>query len=120
MAKSKGNFLLLMKIAIPGVVGWMLFITSSSSVDGTHPVRFVFAFRLPSWGGGGIWFIHFGATEKDLGYFGLWDCSPFLHRHTNVDKRDSGIAVHSYTGIQMWIKGTLGLQSIPTQAYKCG
>ena len=40
-------------------------------------------------------FIHFGATEKDLQYLGLWDCNPFLHRHTNVDQLDSGIAVHS-------------------------
>ena len=24
-------------------------------------------------------FIHFCATEKDLGYLGLWDCSPSLH-----------------------------------------
>ena len=38
------------------------------------------------------WFIHFGATEKDLGFLGLWDCSPFPHRHTNVDSR---IAVYS-------------------------
>ena len=30
-----------------------------------------------------------------LGYPGLWDCSPFLHRHTNVEQLDSGIAVHS-------------------------
>ena len=25
----------------------------------------------------GLWFIQFGATTKDLGYLGLWDCSPF-------------------------------------------
>ena len=49
-----------------------------------------------------------------------WDCSPSLHRHTHVDQLDSGIAVHSYTGIHMWISWTLGLQSIPTQAYTCG
>ena len=36
-----------------------------------------------------------------------------------MDELDSGIAVHSYTGIQMWMSWTLGLQSIPTQAYKC-
>ena len=29
---------------------------------------------------------------KGLGYLGLWDCSPILHRHTNVDHLDSGIA----------------------------
>ena len=46
-------------------------------------------------GGGGLWFIHFGATEKDLGYFGLLDCRPFLHRHTNVDELGYGIAVQS-------------------------
>ena len=45
--------------------------------------------------GGGSCFSHFGATEKDLGYLGVWDCSPFLHRHTNVDQSHSGIAVHS-------------------------
>ena len=30
-----------------------------------------------------------------FGYLGLWDCSPFLHRHGNVDQWDSGIAVYS-------------------------
>ena len=40
---------------------------------------------------------------KGLGYLGLWDCSPILHRHTNVDHLDCGIAVQSYAGIQMWI-----------------
>ena len=39
--------------------------------------------------------IHFGATEKDLGHLGLYDCSPFPHKHTNADQLDSGIAVHS-------------------------
>ena len=37
--------------------------------------------------------------QISLGYLGLWDCSPFLHRHANVDQLDSGIAVHS-TGMQ--------------------
>ena len=32
---------------------------------------------------------------KGLGYLGLWDCSPILHRHTNVDHLDCGIAVQS-------------------------
>ena len=36
----------------------------------------------------------------------------FLHKHTNVEHSDSGIAVHPYTGIHMWISWTLGLQSI--------
>ena len=31
---------------------------------------------------------------KNQVYLGLWDCIPFLHRHTNVDQLDSGIAVH--------------------------
>ena len=44
---------------------------------------------------GVLCFIHFGAIEKDLGYLRLWDCSPFLHRHANVDQLDSGTAVHS-------------------------
>ena len=43
----------------------------------------------------GLCFIHFGAIEKHVGYLGLWDCSPFLHRHTNADQLDSGIVVHS-------------------------
>ena len=29
-----------------------------------------------------------------------------------MDELDSGIAVHSYTGTQMWMSWTLGLQSI--------
>ena len=36
---------------------------------------------------------------KGLGYLGLWDCSPILHRHTNVDHLDCGIAVQSYSAI---------------------
>ena len=54
--------------------------------------------RLFFWRGApflGFGFIHFGASENNLGYLGLWDCSPYLHRHTNVDQLDSGIAVHS-------------------------
>ena len=47
-----------------------------------------------------------------LGYPGLWDCSPFLQRHTNVKQLDSGIAVHSYKGMHMWISWTPQLQSI--------
>ena len=47
-----------------------------------------------------------------LGYSGPWNCSPFLHRHTNVEQLDSGIAVHPGTGIHMWIGWSLGLQSI--------
>ena len=39
----------------------------------------VFGLLLP-----GFCFIHFDATEMDLGYPGLWGCRPFLHRHTNV------------------------------------
>ena len=42
-----------------------------------------------------FWLIHFVATARDRAYLGLWDCSPFLHRHANVDQLDSGIAVHS-------------------------
>ena len=34
-----------------------------------------------------------------------------------LDTLDSGIAVHPYTGIQMWISWTLGLQSI-AQIYR--
>ena len=47
-----------------------------------------------------------------LGYPGLWDCSPSLRRHTNMEQLDSRIAVHPYIGIQRWIGWTLGLQSI--------
>ena len=54
------------------------------------------------------------------GPVGLWDCSPSLRRHTNVDQLDYGIAVHPYAGIQMRTSWTMGLQFIPTQAYKCG
>ena len=43
---------------------------------------------------------------------GLWDCSPFLHKHTNVEQLDSGIVVHPYTGIHMCSNWTLGLRSI--------
>ena len=39
----------------------------------------------------GISLIYFVATARDSG---LWDCNPFLYRHTNVDQLDSGIAVH--------------------------
>ena len=41
----------------------------------------------------GLCFIHFGASEKDLGYLGIWDCSPYLHKHTNEDQLDFGTAV---------------------------
>ena len=51
-------------------------------------LRFFFAF----WGLG---LIHFVATARNHAYLGLWDCSPFLHRHTNIHQLDSGIAVHS-------------------------
>ena len=44
--------------------------------------------------------------------------NPFLRRAWGT--LDSGIAVQSYTGIQMLIIWTVGLQSNPTQAYKCG
>ena len=30
-----------------------------------------------------------------LGYRGLWDCNPSSHKHTNVDRLDRGIVVHS-------------------------
>ena len=93
MAKSKGNFLLLMKTPIPGVAEWMLFTLGSSSVDASDPGHFLclgllcvgggggwhkasVLACLPLKRGGGIWLIHFGATEKDLGYFGLWDSIP--------------------------------------------
>ena len=56
---------------------------------------FAFVFVLGRFlrGGGGC-FIHFSASEKDLGSLGLWDCSPYLHKRTNMDQLDSGIAVH--------------------------
>ena len=44
--------------------------------------------------GGVLWFIDFDATAKELGHFGQWDCSPLLHRHTNVDQLGSEAAVH--------------------------
>ena len=52
---------------------------------------FFFAFVFAFWG---LVLIHFVATARDRAYLGLWDCSPFLHRHKNVDQLDSGIAVH--------------------------
>ena len=45
-------------------------------------IVFFFAF----WGLG---LIHFVATARDRAYLGLWDCSPFLQRHTNVDQLHS-------------------------------
>ena len=53
-------------------------------------IAFFFAF----WGLG---LIHFATAvaARDRAYLGLWDGSPFLHRHTNVDQLDSEIAVHS-------------------------
>ena len=53
----------------------------------------VFSLCLASFWGG-LWFIHFGATGRNNGYLGLWNCSSFPH------------------GQQMWSSGTLGLQSI--------
>ena len=44
--------------------------------------------------------------------------NPFLRRAWGT--LDSGIAVQSYTGIQMLIIWTVGLQSNPTRVYKCG
>ena len=52
---------------------------------------FFFCIWPPLEGGGGLRFIHFGATEKDPGYLGLWD---------------------SYTGTQMRISWTRRVQSI--------
>ena len=54
--------------------------------------KYFLAVFLAFWGLG---FAHFVVTTKDQAYLGLWDCSPFLHMHTNVDQLDSGIAVHS-------------------------
>ena len=60
MAKSKGKFLLLMKIPIPGVAGWMLFILGSSSADASNPMRFFVIFGPPLCvcGGGGVIMVH--------------------------------------------------------------
>ena len=33
--------------------------------------------------------------KKDQGYFRIWECSPYLHKHTTGDQSDSGIALHS-------------------------
>ena len=55
----------------------------------------------------GLGLIHFVATARNCAYLGLWDCSPFLHRHTNVDQLDSGIAVHSTDKHQQaWFRST--------------
>ena len=86
-----------MKIPIRGVAGWMLFILGSSRVDASDAVRFC------------LFFLHLGILCGGRGDYGsfilvplkktwgilLWECSPFLHRHANVDDLDSGIAVHS-------------------------
>ena len=47
--------------------------------------------RLKVFGG---FFWRFG-DWRNHAYLGLWDCSPFLHRHTHVDRLDFEIAVHS-------------------------
>ena len=39
--------------------------------------------------------LHFGASEKGLGYLGPWDCSPYEHKNTHADQWDPGIAVHN-------------------------
>ena len=44
--------------------------------------------------------------------FGDWGCFILLLLQETVRTLDSGIAVHSYTSIQMSISWTLGLQSI--------
>ena len=63
-------------------------------------LRFFFAF-------GGLGLIPFVATTRNRAYLGLWDCIPFLHRHTNVDQLDSGIAVHSTDKHQQaWFRST--------------
>ena len=53
--------------------------------------------------------------QKNFVFLRFFLRNPFLRRAL-----DSGIAFQSYTGIQMLIIWTLGLQSIPKQAYKCG
>ena len=72
---------------------WMLFILGSSSVDASEPVHFfcVWASFVGGWGYGSIILVPLKKTWGIL---------------------DSGIAVHSYTGIQMWMSWTMGLQSI--------
>ena len=62
-------------------------IQSCGAVFGTLSENvFLFAsfVKLASFFGGGSCFIHFGATVKDLGHLGLWDCGPFLRSHTTV------------------------------------
>ena len=55
----------------------------------------------------GLGLIHFVATARNRAYIGLWDCSPFLHRHTNVNQLDSGVAVHSTDKHQQaWFRPT--------------
>ena len=61
-----------------------------------------FILRLVSfcffWGGGGNGSFIFVPLKKgpEVPWTpGSWDCSPLLHRHTNVDQLDSGIKVHS-------------------------
>ena len=54
------------------------------------PIDYFLRFFFALWGLG---LIHFDATARNRANFGLWDCSPFLHRHTNVDQLDSGFAV---------------------------
>ena len=52
MAKSKGKVLLLMKITIPGVAGWMLFLLGSSLVDASDALRFFLCLGIICWGRG--------------------------------------------------------------------
>ena len=69
---------------------WSCFWLTGSKVF--FVLRFL-CLRPPFWGG--LRFIHFGVTEEDQGYLGLWDGSPSPKRHTNLDQLDSGMAVHS-------------------------
>ena len=67
--------------------------------------KFIFCgFFFAFWGLG---LIHFVATARNHACLELWDCSPFLHRHTNVDQLHSGIAVHSTDKHQQaWFRST--------------
>ena len=93
-----------MKIPISRVAGWMLFILDISSADASDPA-FFFVFGPPLCGVGGV--------GGDYGSFILVP----LKKTWGI--LDSGIAVHSYTSIQMWMSWTMGLRSIAQTKRQC-
>ena len=97
----------------------------SSSVDSRRPRYFHFdvaagALLWTKFGTGSLKTgkVEASETQKKNLFLRFFLRNLFLRRAWGT--LDSGIAVQSYTGIQMLIIWTVGLQSNPTQAYKCG